>query len=218
MTHSSNLSQSKQLKASAKSNLSKQDLNLIADWIEPNSRVLDLACGEGELLDYLQTYKGVTGYGLEIDAERITACIAKGVNVLEQDLNRGLSNFADQSYDTVIMTQALQVLRRQDLALEEMLRVGKTAIVTFPNFAHFSSRLYLACKGRMPMSKMLPHQWYDTPNIHLFTFKDFESLCKELNIKVLDRTLANYAYKTTLAAKIWPNLFGEVAIYKLTKA
>lgn len=196
----------------------KQDLNIIASWVEPNSRVLDLACGSGELLSHLQSTKNVSGYGLEIDADQITACIARGVNVLEQDLNRGLSNFASQSYDTVIMTQALQVLRRQDLALEEMLRVGKTAIVTFPNFAHFSSRFYLALKGQMPISKLLPHQWYDTPNIHLFTFKDFEKLCQQLNIKIINKAVGNYAYKKTLAAKLWPNLFGEVAIYKLTKA
>lgn len=193
----------------------RQDLTIIANWVKPKSRVLDLACGDGELLHYLEENKGVVGYGLEIDADEITACIARGVDVLEQDLNRGLSNFADSSYDTVIMTQALQVLRRQDLALEEMLRVGQEAIVTFPNFAHWSNRFYLSWKGQMPMSKTLPHQWYDTPNIHLFTFKDFEALCHDKGLKVLDRTVGDFAYKNHWKARLWPNLFGEVAIYRI---
>lgn len=193
----------------------RQDLTIIANWVKPKSRVLDLACGDGELLHYLEENKGVVGYGLEIDADEITACIARGVDVLEQDLNRGLSNFADSSYDTVIMTQAMQVLRRQDLALEEMLRVGQEAIVTFPNFAHWSNRFYLSWKGRMPMSKTLPHQWYDTPNIHLFTFKDFEALCHDKGLKVLDRTVGDFAYKSHWKARLWPNLFGEVAIYRI---
>ena len=193
----------------------RQDFTIIANWVKPKSRVLALACGDGELLHYLEENKGVVGYGLEIDADEITACIARGVDVLEQDLNRGLSNFADSSYDTVIMTQALQVLRRQDLALEEMLRVGQEAIVTFPNFAHWSNRFYLSWKGRMPMSKTLPHQWYDTPNIHLFTFKDFEALCHDKGLKVLDRTVGDFAYKNHWKARLWPNLFGEVAIYRI---
>lgn len=193
----------------------RQDLTIIANWVKPQSSVLDLACGDGELLHYLEEHKSVTGYGLEIDAEQITACIARGVDVLEQDLNRGLSNFADSSYDTVIMTQALQVLRRQDLALEEMLRVGQEAIVTFPNFAHWTNRFYLSWKGQMPMSKTLPHQWYDTPNIHLFTFKDFEALCHEKGLKILDRRVGDFAYKNHWKARLWPNLFGEVAIYRI---
>lgn len=193
----------------------RQDLNIIANLVQPKSRVLDLACGNGELLDYLQTQKQVSGYGLEIDPEQITACIARGVDVLEQDLNRGLSNFPDASYDTVIMTQALQVLRRQDLALQEMLRVGREAIITFPNFAHYTSRLYLLLRGEMPMSKALPHQWYDTPNIHLFTLKDFENLCHKQGIKVLDRLVANANYQSNWKTNLWPNLFGEVAIYRI---
>ena len=195
----------------------RQDLSIIANWVKPGSRVLDLACGDGELLHYLETEKQVSGYGLEIDAEKITACIARGVDVIEQDLNRGLKNFADDSYDLVIMTQALQVLRRQDLALEEMLRVGRQAIVTFPNFAHWTCRLHLALKGRMPMSKTLPHQWYDTPNIHLFTFSDFEELCREKGIRILDRAVGDFAYEGHWKARLWPNLFGEVAIYRISR-
>lgn len=195
----------------------RQDLAIIANWVEPGTRVLDLACGDGTLLHHLEENKQVSGYGLEIDADKITACIASGVDVIEQDLNRGLTNFADDSYDTVIMTQALQVLRRQDLALDEMLRVGREAIVTFPNFAHWRCRLYLAFRGRLPVSRSLPYQWYDTPNIHLMTFKDFEALCDDKKIKILDRAVGDLAYEGHWKARLWPNLFGEVAIYRLSR-
>ncbi|WP_114417016.1 methionine biosynthesis protein MetW [Marinospirillum perlucidum] len=195
----------------------RQELAIIANWIQPSAHVLDLACGDGTLLHYLEHEKGVRGYGLEIDPEKITACISRGVDVIEQDLNRGLKNFADDSYDTVIMTQALQVLRRQDLALDEMLRVGREAIVTFPNFAHWRCRLFLAFRGRLPVSKTLPYQWYDTPNIHLITFKDFEALCAQKNIKILDRAVGNLAYEGNWKANLWPNLFGEVAVYRISR-
>ncbi len=195
----------------------RPDLEIIADWVPPGSRVLDLACGEGELLSHLEASKQVRGYGLEIDPDKITACIARGVDVLEQDLDDGLQNFPDASYDLVIMTQALQVLRRQDLALDEMLRVAREAIVTFPNFAHWRNRLPLMLQGRMPVSKTLPYQWYDTPNIHLITFKDFEALCAKKGIKILDRAVGDFAYKGHLTARLWPNLFGEVAIYKISR-
>lgn len=195
----------------------RQDLAIIANWVKPSTRVLDLACGDGTLLLHLEEQKKVAGYGLEIDPEKITACISRGVDVIEQDLNRGLKNFADDSYDTVIMTQALQVLRRQDLALDEMLRVGREAIVTFPNFAHWRCRFFLAFKGRLPVSRTLPYQWYDTPNIHLITFKDFEALCADKNIKILDRAVGNMAYEDHWKARLWPNLFGEVAIYRISR-
>jgi len=195
----------------------RQDLAIIANWVKPATRVLDLACGDGTLMLHLQEEKQVSGYGLEIDADKITACIASGVDVIEQDLNRGLTNFADDSYDTVIMTQALQVLRRQDLALDEMLRVGREAIVTFPNFAHWRCRLFLAFRGRLPVSRTLPYQWYDTPNIHLMTFKDFEALCQDKGIKILDRAVGDLAYEGHWKARLWPNLFGEVAIYRLSR-
>ncbi|MDR9469187.1 methionine biosynthesis protein MetW [Marinospirillum sp.] len=195
----------------------RQDLAIIANWVKPSAHVLDLACGDGALLWHLETQKQVRGYGLEIDPEKITACISRGVDVIEQDLNRGLKNFADDSYDTVIMTQALQVLRRQDLALDEMLRVGREAIVTFPNFAHWRCRLFLAFRGRLPVSRTLPYQWYDTPNIHLITFKDFEALCADKNIRILDRAVGNLAYEDHWKARLWPNLFGEVAIYRISR-
>ena len=192
------------------------DLNEIQHWITQGSRILDLGCGDGTLLKFLIDTKQVQGYGLEIDAEQINTCIDKGLNVIEQNLDRGLGNFADKSFDTVIMTQALQTLHFPHLVLDEMLRVGKECIVTFPNFGHWKARFYLATRGRMPVSDLLPYEWYDTPNIHFCTFKDFEVLCRERNIKVIHRQVVNEQSGQTLK-DFMPNLFGETAIYHLSK-
>ncbi len=192
------------------------DLNEIQLWIKQNSRVLDLGCGDGTLLKFLIDNKQVQGYGLEIDAAQINLCIDKGLNVIEQNLDRGLGNFADKSFDTVIMTQALQTLHFPHLVLDEMLRVGKECIVTFPNFGHWKARFYLATRGRMPVSDLLPFEWYNTPNIHFCTFKDFEVLCRERNIKVISRQVVNEVSGQALK-DLMPNLFGETAIYHLSK-
>lgn len=192
------------------------DLNEIQLWIKQNSRVLDLGCGDGTLLKFLIDNKQVQGYGLEIDAAQINLCIDKDLNVIEQNLDRGLGNFADKSFDTVIMTQALQTLHFPHLVLDEMLRVGKECIVTFPNFGHWKARFYLATRGRMPVSDLLPFEWYNTPNIHFCTFKDFEVLCRERNIKVISRQVVNEVSGQTLK-DLMPNLFGETAIYHLSK-
>lgn len=192
------------------------DLNEIQHWIKQNSRVLDLGCGDGTLLKFLIDNKQVQGYGLEIDAAQINLCIDKGLNVIEQNLDRGLGNFADKSFDTVIMTQALQTLHFPHLVLDEMLRVGKECIVTFPNFGHWKARFHLATRGRMPVSDLLPFEWYNTPNIHFCTFKDFEVLCRERNIKVINRQVVNELSGQALK-DLMPNLFGETAIYHLSK-
>jgi methionine biosynthesis protein MetW len=175
-----------------------------------------LGCGDGTLLKFLIDTKQVQGYGLEIDAAHINTCIDKGLNVIEQNLDRGLGNFADKSFDTVLMTQALQTLHFPHLVLDEMLRVGKECIVTFPNFGHWKARFYLATRGRMPVSDLLPYEWYDTPNIHFCTFDDFEVLCRERNIKVIHRQVVNEQSGQTLK-DFMPNLFGETAIYHLSK-
>ncbi|MCV6613986.1 MAG: methionine biosynthesis protein MetW [Cellvibrionaceae bacterium] len=193
----------------------RSDLDIISTWIKPDSRVLDLACGDGELLEKLQQHN-ISGYGLEIDPEQISRCIAKGVNVVEQNLDRGLGNFADNSFDTVIMTQALQTMRFPHLVLQEMLRVGRDCIVTFPNFGHWRARWHLAFSGRMPVSDLLPYQWYDTPNIHFCTFKDFEVLCRELGIEIIERRVTTQGSANALKQKL-PNLFGVTAIYHLRK-
>lgn len=192
------------------------DLNEIQNWIAADSRVLDLGCGDGTLLKFLIDTKKVQGYGLEIDPAQINACIDKGLNVIEQNLDRGLGNFADKSFDTVIMTQALQTLHYPHKVLDEMLRVGKECVVTFPNFGHWKARFYLATRGRMPVSDLLPYEWYDTPNIHFCTFNDFEVLCRERNIKVINRQVVNEQSGQSLK-DFMPNLFGETAIYHLSK-
>ena len=195
----------------------RPDLEIIQPWIEPNSRVLDLGCGDGDLLHYLKTTKQVRGIGLEIDEEHIQNCIENGVNVIEQNLDQGLSNFQSNSFDTVLLAQTLQALSNPDQLIGEMLRIGKKGVVTFPNFGNWKSRLYLTTKGRMPVSKFMPHQWYDTPNIHFCTVKDFDALCRDKNIKVLTRTVVDSQLKGSWAMKSWPNFLGEIAIYHITK-
>lgn len=195
----------------------RADLQIIEKWIKPGSHVLDLGCGNGELLDYLQSHKQVRGYGLEINPDNINACIAKGVNVIDKNLDHGLDNFEDRSFDTVVMTQALQAVHYPDRILEDMLRIGNEAILTFPNFGHWRCRLYLGLKGRMPVSEFMPYTWYNTPNIHFCTFKDFESLCHERSVKILDRLVVDQTHRSSKLSAMWPNLLGEVAIYRVTR-
>jgi methionine biosynthesis protein MetW len=195
----------------------RADLEIIADWIQPKARVLDMGCGDGELLDFLSQQKQVDGLGLEIDHDNITRCIARGVNVIEKNLDEGLASIDDSSFDSVVMTQALQVMHRPDLIVEEMLRIGNEGIVTFPNFAHWRARFYLAFRGKMPVSKFLSYSWYDTPNIHFCTFKDFEALCIERNIRIIERTVVDNEHRQRWWHKLWPNMMGEIAIYRITR-
>ena len=195
----------------------RPDLEIIQQWIEPGSKVLDLGCGDGSLLHYLRTSKNVHGIGLEIDPENIQRCIGNGINVIEQNMDRGLSNFQSNSFNTVLLTQTLQALSKPDVLIDEMLRIGEKGIVTFPNFGNWKSRLYLSSKGRMPVSKFMPHAWYNTPNIHFCTVKDFDALCREKNIKVLTRTVVDLEHQGSWYMKAWPNLLGEIAIYHITR-
>ena len=195
----------------------RTDLNIIQQWIHPKSRILDLGCGDGELLQTLAKTKGVWGYGLEIDADKITSCVARGVNVIEADLDEGLSQFSDNSFDTVVMTQALQAMRYPHLVLGEMLRVGKQCVVTFPNFGNWRARSYLLSRGRMPVTRQLTFQWYDTPNIHFCTVKDFEALCSEKRIRILHREFVAERLPDRYMKGIWPNMFSDTAIYHLSK-
>ena len=192
----------------------RPELGIIADWIEPGSRVLDLGCGDGSLLMHLRDTRQVSGYGLEIDENNIVSCVSRQVNVIQTDLDEGLTGFEADSFDYVVMTQALQAMHYPDRMIEEMLRVGREAIITFPNFGHWRCRLNIA-RGRMPVTGSLPNNWYNTPNIHLCTLHDFEDLCKEKNINVLERTVVDHAHKSTLAMHLLPNLMGEIALYRL---
>lgn len=191
------------------------ELSLLQPWIEPRSRVLDLGCGDGMLLRSLMDNRDVEGYGIEIDAQQINACIARGVNVIEDNIDEGLIRFPDASFDTVVMTQALQVMRQPDKVLEEMLRIGRECIVTFPNFGNWRTRSYLMFHGRMPVTRQLSYQWFDTPNIHFCTVHDFEALCDDLDIRILDRSFVAERPIDRRLAQIWPNLFSETAVYRL---
>ncbi len=194
----------------------RPELEIIQGWIKPSARILDLGCGDGQLLAFLYADRNVKGYGLEIDEEKIAECVRKGVNVIEQNLDGDLSNFADNSFDTVIMTQALQVMQQPDKVLAEMTRIGKEAIVTFPNFGHWKTRLFLGLKGMMPVSETLPYSWYNTPNIHLCTFKDFEALCEENQYRIMNRNVTDmYHNRGSWLSRRFPNLLGEIAVYRI---
>ncbi|MBA3581229.1 MAG: methionine biosynthesis protein MetW [Gammaproteobacteria bacterium] len=193
------------------------DLALISEWIAPSSRVLDLACGDGTLLRYLQTYKNVTGYGLEIDPDYILACMEQDVNVIQTDLDAGLSDFDEDSFDYVVMSQSLQAMYFPDKLLSEMLRIGREGIVSFPNFGHWKCRLQHAFGGVMPTTRSLTHEWYDTPNIHLCTIRDFEDLCTERNFKILQRTAVDHSHRETLGMRLLPNLLAEIALFRFSK-
>lgn len=193
------------------------DLTLLQEWIRPNSRVLDLGCGDGWLLQALRDNRQVDGLGVEIDPEQINRCLRRGLNVIEQDLNQGLSNFGTDSFDVVVMAHALQTLRYPHRVIDEMLRIGRECLVTFPNFGHWRNRLYLARRGRMPISRFLPYTWYDTPNIHFFTVRDFEDLCSEKGITVLNRAVINADNAQSRTSARWPNLFGVTAVYHISK-
>ena len=189
----------------------------INDWISRDSKVLDLGCGDGSLLNDLRKEKSASGLGIEIDAEKIKSCLKKGISVIEQDIDSGLENFGNQSFDYVVMSQSIQALKKPEVALEEIVRIGKECIVSIPNFANIKCRLQLFFKGQMPVSNALPHDWYSTPNLHLCSLEDFEKLCKKSNIKIVERKLSKINGEESVLMKLLPNLFSEVALYKLVK-
>ncbi len=194
----------------------RPDYAIIAQWIRSGSRVLDLGCGDGSLLGFLAKKKNVTGYGLELDDKYLPQCIRNGINVIQTDLDKGLAEFDDDSFDYVLLSLTLQAMHFPARLLEEMLRVGSRGIVTFPNFGHWRARVQLGLFGKMPVSRALPHQWYDTPNIHLCTLRDFEELCRDRNIDILDRRAVDHGHQTSLGLRLWPNLLGEIALYQFT--
>ena len=191
---------------------SRTDYATIAGWVSEGARVLDLGCGDGSLLRFLAAERRASGYGIEIDDAGVLASVRNGIDVIQSDLERGLAGFDDAAFDVVILSQTLQAMRRVEAIVAEMLRVGREAIVTFPNFGHWSHRLQIA-RGRMPVSTSLPYQWYDTPNIHLCTVADFDAFLAERWYRVLDRVVLAKGQRVVFA----PNLTGELAIYRFRK-
>lgn len=185
----------------------------IAQWVAPGARVLDLGCGDGTLLKYLWDQRQAPGYGVEIDDAHVLACIRNDVNVLQMNLESGLSAFRDGSFDCVILSETLQAIHHQEALLKEMLRVGREAIVSFPNFGYWRARLQIALAGHMPVSKELPYQWYDTPNVHHCTLVDFEDLCAKLGIRILERRVLHDGEPVS----VLPNLLGAIAMYRCTR-
>jgi len=188
------------------------ELEVIAGWIAQRARVLDLGCGDGRLLQHLWQTKQAPGYGVEIADEHVLGCIRNDVNVLQMDLEDGLSAFRDHSFDSVILSETLQAIHRQEPLLREMLRVGREAIVSFPNFGYWKARMQIALAGHMPVSKELPFQWYDTPNVHHCTLVDFEALCATLGIRILERVVLRDGKPVSLL----PNLLGSLAVYRIS--
>ena len=184
----------------------------IARWVAPGARVLDLGCGDGTLLKHLWQARQAPGYGVEIDDAHVLECIRNDVNVLQMDLEDGLSAFRDRSFDCVILSETLQAIHRQEPLLREMLRVGREAIVSFPNFGYWRARVQIAFAGHMPVSKELPYQWYDTPNVHHCTLVDFEALCAKLGLRILERVVLHDGYSVSFL----PNLLGSLAVYRVS--
>ncbi len=190
----------------------RQDLAQIAAWIEPGSRILDLGCGDGTLLAHLRGSHASAGYGIEIADDSVLECVRKQVNVIQADLESGLRMFADGMFDTVVLSQTLQAMRHVEAVLLEMIRVGRRGIVSFPNFGHWRHALALL-GGHMPVTPEIPYQWYDTPNIHLCTPKDFEVLAARLGLRITDRTLL----AAGAPVRVLQNLRATVAIYRFEK-
>lgn len=188
------------------------NLHAIANLVPEGSRVLDLGCGTGELLAYLQHHRGCTGYGIELDDTNVLASARKGVNVIQLNLEEGLNLFADRSFDVVLQLETLQHLRNAERMLQETARVGRIGIVSFPNFAHWPNRLSVM-RGRMPVTKALPYEWYDTPNIRVGTFADFEVLARKNGLDVLD----SFGLKDGQVVRRWPNWLANVAVFKFER-
>ncbi|KPK07304.1 MAG: methionine biosynthesis protein MetW [Betaproteobacteria bacterium SG8_39] len=191
----------------------RPDFAAIARWVSPGARVLDLGCGDGALLRYLWEARQAPGYGVEIDDAEVVACVRNDVNVLQMNLEDGLSVFRDGSFDYVLLSETLQTIHGTEQLMREMLRVGREVIVSFPNFGHWQARLQLLL-GRMPVSEELPYAWYETPNVHLCTLTDFEDFCRRLGTRIEERLVLHAGQ----AVSLLPNLFGSLAVYRCTRA
>jgi len=191
------------------STISRPDFAAIAALVKVGAKVLDLGCGDGSLLRYLSDTRNVHGYGVEINDENIQACFNNGINVIQSDLESGLSSFESGSFDYVILSQTLQAMRHTEGLIKEMMRVSKEGIVSFPNFGYWKNRLQVM-SGHMPVSEVLPYEWFDTPNIHLCTLSDFERFCRQYGVRILERRIMNGDHQISFA----PNLLGKLAFYR----
>ena len=190
----------------------RRELELLAELVPPGSRVLDLGCGTGELLAHLRARRGCSGYGIEIADANVLQCVQRGVPVIQLNLEEGLALFDDRSFDVVLQLDTLQHLRNTERMLQETARVGRIGIVSFPNFAHWPNRLAVS-RGRMPVTKTLPYQWYDTPNIRVGTFADFEVLARRTGLHILDA----FGLHDGAPVRRWPNLRASVAVFKFER-
>ena len=188
----------------------RYDFPVIADWSNSNAKVHELGCGDGELLSYLKEEKNITGYGIEKDSDKWLKSLKKGINVLQVDIEAGLPEFEDNSFDVVILSKTIQSMHNTEEIIDEMLRVGKQVIVTFPNFGYWRDRIQ-SIQGVMPKSKELPYSWFNTPNVHLCTIKDFDDLCKVNKYKIVNRLVLT----DNQSVRFFPNLFGALALYNL---
>ena len=191
----------------------RSDFSAIAEWIQPGSQVLDVGCGDGTLLNYLKDAKQAHVYGVKLADDKVLACAEKGLNVIQQNLESGLALFEDQSFDTVILSQTLQTIHQTARILGEIARVDKECVVSFPNFGHWSHRTAVMM-GRMPVSKSLPYQWYDTPNVRVLTIADFEALAPAVGLQLLDRVV----FHDGQIVEFLPNLRGSLAVYRARRA
>ena len=193
------------------------DLQLIADMVQPGGRALDVGCGDGSLLAYLTDFKRVDARGMELSQAGVNACVANGLSVIQGDADTDLRAYPDDAFDYVILSQTLQATREPRQVLQQMLRVGKRAIVSFPNFAHWHVRLRLVFGGRMPQTASLPYKWYDTPNIHLCSIDDFRALCRDMGVRVERAIVLNRNSRPLNMPPFLANLFGEQAVFMLRR-
>jgi len=189
----------------------RADFDLIASWVKPGERVLDLGCGDGSLLKRLIGERGAHGYGIEYEDASVLAAVVNGINVIQGDLEQGLAGFDDGTFNHVVLSRTLQTVRHTERLLTEMLRVGNEAVVSFPNFAYWKNR-QAVLKGRMPVSEDLPYEWFDTPNLRFFTLLDFESLCTKMQLVIRERQVLDEAGRLVVTR---PNLLGSLAVYRL---
>ena len=193
----------------------RKDFDLISEWIEPNSRILDLGCGDGSLLKLLNSKRNVTGYGVDSSIDKTIKSIDNKINIINSNINDNLGFFKTKSFDYVVLAQSLQVVENPISLIKEMLRVGNEVIISFPNMGYWRSRLYLLLKGEMPVTDELPYSWHSTPNIHLCTIKDFKKMCTKNNFKITDEIINN-SYGANISSKSRSNLLGVSAIFRIT--